>query len=175
MLISFITLDPSSPEKEKWHQTSWHSQTFLLLNFCPSAFPNAQTPKTSDSENETEKTWEDTQETIHCVSTEGFASFFLEKTEFQGEQLLLLPKYPKNKKKVGSLESVYVPENFYSFCSSIFGSTTLGHPHRIRTRVTVISVVEWNSWHLTMFFDGCQCTKVSIPHPPPKWPPSCGW
>lgn len=40
--ISFITLDPSSPQKEIWHQlTSYLSAVtvFLLLNFYPSAFP----------------------------------------------------------------------------------------------------------------------------------------
>ena len=99
--------------------------------------------------------------------------FFWKKQSFRESNYYFCQNIQKTK-KVGSLESVYVPENFYNFCSSIFGSTTLGHPHRIRTRVAVISVVEWNSWHLTMFFDGCQCTKVSIPHPPPKWPPSCG-
>ena len=40
--ISFITLDPSSPQKEIWHQlTSCLSAVtvFSLLNFYPSAFP----------------------------------------------------------------------------------------------------------------------------------------
>lgn len=40
--VSIITLDPSSPHKEIWHQlTSYISAVtvFLLLNFRPSAFP----------------------------------------------------------------------------------------------------------------------------------------